>query len=94
MTSQAIEGACVFAWRSYLLLHSSISENDCRRSALCRYVTNHRDAGEHDFDLLQIAAAAYLKRLDELHDDRGANCHLRRGPMSQLGQKRRIEPDC
>jgi hypothetical protein len=40
MTSQAIEGACAFAWRNYLLLHSGISENDNRRSALYRYVTN------------------------------------------------------
>ena len=31
MTSQAIEGACAFAWRNYLLLHSGISENDDRR---------------------------------------------------------------
>jgi hypothetical protein len=72
MTSQAIEGACAFAWRNYLLLHSGISENDNRRSALFRYVTNLRDTGEYDFDLLQIAAVAYLKKLDELHDDRGA----------------------
>ena len=72
MTSQAIEGACAFAWRNYLLLHSGISENDNRRSALSRYVTNLRDNGEYDFDLLQIAAVAYLKKLDELHDDRGA----------------------
>lgn len=72
MTSQAIEGACAFAWRNYLLLHSGISENDNRRSALHRYVNNLRDAGEYDFDLLQIAAVAYLKKLDELHDDRGA----------------------
>ena len=72
MTSQAIEGACAFAWRNYLLLHSGISENDNRRSALLRYVTNLRDTGEYDFDLLQIAAVAYLKKLDELHDDRGA----------------------
>ena len=28
MTSQATEGACAFAWRNYLLLHSGISEND------------------------------------------------------------------
>jgi hypothetical protein len=55
-----------------LLLHSDTSENDSRRSALSRYVTNLRDAGENDFDLLQIAAVAYLKKLDELHDDRGA----------------------
>jgi hypothetical protein len=72
MTSQAIEGACAFAWRSYLLRHSNVDEDDSRRSALYRYVTNVRDAGEYDFDLLQIAAVAYLRKLDELHDDRAA----------------------
>ncbi|KRR07130.1 hypothetical protein CQ12_30615 [Bradyrhizobium jicamae] len=72
MTSQAIEGACAFAWRNYLLRHSSISENDSRRSALYRYLTDLRDAAEYDFDLLQIAAVAYLRKLDELHDDQGA----------------------
>ncbi|KRR25829.1 hypothetical protein CQ14_28625 [Bradyrhizobium lablabi] len=72
MTSRAIEGACAFAWRNYLLRHSSISENDSRRSALYRYVTNLRDIGQYDFGLLQVAAVAYLKKLDELHDDRGA----------------------
>ena len=72
MTAQATEGACAFAWRNYLLLHSGISENDSRRSALYRYVTNLGDAGEYDFDHLQIAAVAYLKNLDRLHDDRGA----------------------
>lgn len=71
MTSQAVEGACAFAWRNYLLLHSGVSENDNKRSALYRYVTNLRDIGD-DFDLLQIAAVAYLRKLDELHDDRGA----------------------
>ena len=39
MTSQAIESACAFAWRNYLLFHSGISETDNRRSALFRYVT-------------------------------------------------------
>ena len=72
MTSQATEGACAFAWRDYLLHHSGISENDNRRSALFRYVTDLGDTGEYDFDFLQIAAVAYLKKLDELHDDRGA----------------------
>ena len=38
MTSQAVDGACAFAWRNYLLLHSGISENDDRCSALYRYV--------------------------------------------------------
>jgi hypothetical protein len=72
MTSQAMEGACAFAWRNYLQLHSDISENDSRRSALYRYVSNLRDAGECNFDRLQIAAVTYLKKLDELHDDRAA----------------------
>jgi hypothetical protein len=72
MTSQAIEGACAFAWRNHLLIHNSLSENDDRRSALYRYLVNLRDTGDYDFDLLQIAAVTYLKKLDELHDDRGA----------------------
>lgn len=73
MTAQAImEGACAFAWRNYLLLHSGVSENDDRRSALHRYVTNLRDGGEYDFGSLQIAAITYLKKLDELHDDGAA----------------------
>jgi hypothetical protein len=72
MTSPATESACAFAWRNYLLLHSGISENDNRRSALFRYVTDLGDTGEYDFDLLQTAAVLYLKKLDELHDDRGA----------------------
>jgi hypothetical protein len=72
MTALARDGACAFAWRNYLLLHSGVSENDNRRSALDRYVAKLCDAGQHDFDLLQIAAVAYLKNLDELHDDRSA----------------------
>ena len=72
MTSLAIEGACAFAWRNYLLRHSSVGENESRRSALHRYVTQLRDTGEYDFALLQIAAVAYLRNLDKLHDDRAA----------------------
>ena len=47
MTSKATEGACAFAWRNYLLLHSGVSENDTRRSALYRYVTNLRAVTEY-----------------------------------------------
>src|SRR3954452_24412422 len=72
MTFQATEGACAFAWRNYLRVHSGISEDDHRRSALHRYLTDLGDAGDFDFDLLQIAAVSYLKSLDELHDDRAA----------------------
>ena len=74
MTSQAIEGACAFAWRNYLLLHSGVPEHDNRRSALHRYVTTLHDSreGVDDFGLLQVAAVVYLKKMDELHDDRSA----------------------
>ena len=72
MTSPAIEGACAFAWRSYLLRHSNVDEDDSRRSALYRYVTHLRGTGEYDFARLQIAAVAYLRNLDKLHDDRAA----------------------
>ncbi len=72
MTSLASKSACAFAWRNYLLRHNSISEDDNRRSALHRYVSDLRDTRGYDFDLLQIAAVAYLKHLDKLHDDREA----------------------
>ena len=70
--TQAIESACAFAWRNYLLIHSDISETDDRRFDLFRYVANLRKFGEYDFELLQVAAVTYLKTLDELHDDRRA----------------------
>ena len=91
MTSQAIESACAFAWRNYLLFHSSISENDIRRSALYRYVTNLRDTGEYDFDLLQIAAVAYLRKLDELHDERGARLAADQA-LAECSQSRSARP--
>ena len=88
MTSQATEGACAFAWRNYLLLHSGISENDSTRSALYRYVTNLRDTGEYGFDLSQIAAVAYVKNLDELHDDRGARLAANQALAECLASRR------
>jgi hypothetical protein len=69
MTSHAIEGACAFAWRTYLLLHKGIDENDDRRTALRRYITSLFDAGEREFNVLQVAAQLYLKKLDELNED-------------------------
>jgi hypothetical protein len=88
MTSQAAEGACAFAWRNYLLLHSCISENDSRRSALYRYVTNLCDTGEYDFDLLQIAAVVYLRKLDELLDDQGASLAADQALAERLESRR------
>jgi hypothetical protein len=69
MTCRAAEGAFAFAWRTYLLLHKGINEDDDRRTALHRYVTSLSDAGEQNFDVLQVAALQYLKKLDELNDD-------------------------
>jgi hypothetical protein len=92
MTSQAREGACAFAWRNYLMLHSGISENDNRRSALYRYVTGLRDTDEYDFDHLQIAAVAYLKHLDELHDDRSARLAADQALVECL-ESRSAQPD-
>jgi hypothetical protein len=71
MTSQAAEIACAFAWRNYLLLHSGVSSNG-KRAAVYSYISSLCDTGEYDFDLLQIAAVAFLKKLDELHDDQEA----------------------
>ena len=92
MNSQAIEGACAFAWRNYLLLHSGVSEDDIRRSALYRYLTNLGDTGRHDFDLLQIAAVAYLQKLDELHDDRAARLAADKA-LDECLEARPAQPD-
>ena len=91
MNSQAIEGACAFAWRNHLLRHSNVDEND-RLRALYRYLTNVRDTGEYDFDLLQIAAVAYLRKLDELHDDRGARLAADQ-VLAECLDSRRVQTD-
>ncbi len=72
MTSRAAEGACAFAWRIYMLLHQGVDETDDRRAALWRYITDLSDAGEDDFDVLQVAAVMYLKQLDEGYRDEKA----------------------
>ena len=92
MTAQAIEGACAFAWRNYLLIHYSISEDDNRRSDLFRYVRKLRETGGYGFDLLQIAAVAYLKNLDQLHDERAARLAADQTVAESL-ESRRAQPD-
>jgi hypothetical protein len=104
MNSQ-VEGACAFAWRNYLLLHNDVSEDDNRRSDVHRCVTNlfNASGGEYTFCLLQIAAVAYLKTLDESHDAqearRAANQALaeyssttRHSPLNQTSAPRLV-PD-
>ena len=72
MTSRVAEAACAFAWRNYLLIHKGMDEDDDRRSALNRYISNLSETGDHGFDELQVAAVMYLKELDEIGDDRAA----------------------
>jgi hypothetical protein len=72
VNTQVVEGACAFAWRNYLLLHTGVSENDDRRAALSSYVTSVGEAGDCGFDVLQVAAVVYLQKLDELLEERDA----------------------
>lgn len=72
VSSQVVEGACAFAWRNYLLRHTGVSENDDRRAALYRYVTSICETRDYDFDVLQVAAVEYLKKLDELLEEQDA----------------------
>jgi hypothetical protein len=89
MTSQAaIEGACAFAWRNYLLRHNGVSENDNRRAALHRYVNNLCNRDEYDFGLLQVAAVVYLRTLDQMHDDGGARLAADRALAACLDSRR------
>ncbi len=87
MTTQVVEGACAFAWRNYLLLHSCVSENDDRRAAVRNYIAGLCEKGEYDFDCLQIAAVAYLKNLDELHDDQNARRAADQALTESLGYR-------
>jgi hypothetical protein len=72
MTFPPVEDACAFVWCNYMLVHSAVSENDDRRSALHRYISDLYQAGKYDFDVLQVAAVAYLRKLDELHEEYAA----------------------
>ena len=93
MTFLATEGACAFAWRNYLLIHNCVGEDDDRRSDLFRYVRNLQETGGYDFDLLQIAAAvAYLKNLDQLHDEQAARLAADQTVAGCL-ESRRAQPD-
>ena len=74
------------------LIHNSISEDDDRRSDLFRYVRNLQQTGGYGFDLLQIAAVAYLKNLDQLHDERAARLAADQTIAERL-ESRRAQPD-
>jgi len=66
MAYRVAEVACASAWSTYLLLHREVNEDDDRRVALDRYVSNLCDSGEDDPDALQTAGLAYLRKLDQV----------------------------
>jgi hypothetical protein len=70
MANRAAELASASAWRTYLLLHSDVSEDDDRRTTLHRYVFNLCEAGENNQDALLRAGLLYLRKLDELGEQR------------------------
>ena len=70
MAIRAAEAACASAWRTYLLLHKDVNEDDDRLTTLRRYITNLYEDGECDPDALQKAGLLYLRKLDELGEER------------------------
>ena len=55
--------------------------------ALYRYITDLCNTGECEFDTLQVAAVAYLKNLDALHDDRSARLAADQALASRLAAR-------
>jgi hypothetical protein len=72
MTSQPVEDVCAVIWHNYMLVNDGGSEGDDRRNALYRFIRDLNACPEYDFDILQVAGAVYLKKLDEFGEDRDA----------------------
>jgi hypothetical protein len=53
------------AWRVYLLMNSSVDENDERRATLEQFIRKCCAAGENDPEALTVGGLIYLKRLDQ-----------------------------
>jgi hypothetical protein len=70
MANPAAELASAAAWRTYLLLHRDVSEDDDRLTTLRRYVCYLCEAGENNPDALLRAGLLYLRKLDELGEER------------------------
>ena len=71
MTTQAIESACAFAWRNYLLIHSDISENDDRRGAVAELVGIEGGvvSGVINLESSGVEASDWRPRHDELYHE-------------------------
>ena len=70
MAIRAAEAACASAWRTYLLLHKDVDEDDDRLTTLHRYITHLCEDGECNPDTLRKAGLLYLRKLDELGEER------------------------
>ncbi len=70
MANPAAELASASAWRTYLLLHRDVSEDDDRLTTLNRYVCYLCEAGENNPDTLLREGLLYLRKLDELGEER------------------------
>jgi len=70
MAIRAGEAACASAWRTYLLLHKEVNEDDDRLTTLHRYITHLCEDGECNPDALRKAGLLYLRKLDELGEER------------------------
>ena len=83
MGTLTAEVAFAAAWRTYLLLHNDVSEDDDRRATLRCYISNLFKAGENDPDALRKAGLLYLRRLDELGEERDEKLARYRAPEEQ-----------
>ena len=52
-----------------MLVNSGVTENDERRAALHGFISDLHASHEYDFDILQVAGAAYLRKLGKWSDD-------------------------
>jgi hypothetical protein len=82
MTSQPLEDVCAVIWHNHMLVNSGVSEHDERRTALYRFISDLHTFNAYDFDILQVAGAAYLRKLGNLSEDEarlaGAEAAFRR----------------
>ena len=85
MGTRTAEVAFAAAWRTYLLLHNDVSEDDDRRTTLRCYISNLFKAGENDPDALRKAGLLYLRRLDELGEERDERLARYRVPEADPG---------
>jgi hypothetical protein len=57
------------AWSIYLLINTSVEQNDARRALLQRFIRKWCEAGEGDLESLVVAGLKHLKMLDQSGDD-------------------------